>query len=67
MIHLLKQSAKSFRGSKQRKTVPLMGSIGQYKEGLKIYNESQLHTPMRQGEEPSHIGSYLPDDEDKME
>ena len=64
---MLKQSSKPFRRSKQRKTVLLMGTIGQYKDGLQAYNQSQLQTPVRQGEEPSHVGAYDPDDEDKME
>ena len=35
MIHLLKYGSKQASGTKQRKTVPLLGTFGQFKDSKK--------------------------------
>ena len=42
MIHLLKSGSKQATGQKMRKTVPLLGTFGQYKESKKKPDPKQV-------------------------
>ena len=57
-IHLLKQNAKSYQGSKKRKKVPLLGSIGQYKSDMDMIAQSQ---------EPSQLNLQEQNDAEEAE
>ena len=43
MCYLLKQSAKAFKGRKDRKTVPLLGTIVDYQKAVEAEAQKSQH------------------------